>query len=55
VKIWRRTEVVAAGKAAGEVVDVAAAVVVVRDRDAWAALRQPGRAATVFVRIAATG
>jgi hypothetical protein len=39
----------------GEVEDAAAGEVAGRDRVAWAALRQPGRAATVFVRIAATG
>jgi hypothetical protein len=47
--------VVAAGKAAGAAVDVVAGEVVVKDRDAWAALRQPGQAATVFARIVASG
>jgi hypothetical protein len=47
--------VVAAGRAAGAGVDVVAGAVVVRGRDAWAALRRPGRAATVFARIVASG
>jgi hypothetical protein len=47
--------VVAVGKAAGAAVDVVAGEVVARDRVAWAALRRPGRAATVFARIVAIG
>jgi hypothetical protein len=55
VRIWRGTEVVAADKALVKVVDVAVGEAAAADRVAWVALRQPGRAATVFVRIAATG
>ena len=50
MKIWCGTEAVAADKA----VDAVVGEVGVRDRVAWAALRQPGQAAIVSAPIAAT-